>query len=206
MVQTRLLEVAIREFGSKGLDGASTRHIAGAANTAMSSITYHFGGKEGLYLAAADHIAERMGIVVEDLDLSGGDDPAGARELVKTMLSRMVDKVSRAENEALFIVREQMNPTEAFERIWGGPMGRMWQRMAQLVCVASGSSDERRCRIVALTLFGQAIALRASRASFERLSGASLDDAALLADVKSVILANADAILDRLAGNPEIHP
>ena len=206
MVQTRLLEVAIREFGSKGLDGASTRHIAGAANTAMSSITYHFGGKEGLYLAAADHIAERMGIVVEDLDLSGADDPAGARELVKTMLSRMVDKVSRAENEALFIVREQMNPTEAFERIWSGPMGRMWQRMAQLVCVASGSSDERRCRIVALTLFGQAIALRASRASFERLSGASLDDAALLADVKSVILANADAILDRLAGNPEIHP
>ena len=206
MVQTRLLEVAIREFGSKGLDGASTRHIAGAANTAMSSITYHFGGKEGLYLAAADHIAERMGIVVEDLDLTGADDPAGARELVKTMLSRMVDKVSRAENEALFIVREQMNPTEAFERIWGGPMGRMWQRMAQLVCVASGSSDERRCRIVALTLFGQAIALRASRASFERLSGASLDDAALLAEVKSVILANADAILDRLAGNPEKRP
>ena len=52
-----ILIFAVREFGSKGLDGASTRGIAEAAGTAMSSITYHFGGKEGLYLAAAEHIA-----------------------------------------------------------------------------------------------------------------------------------------------------
>jgi AcrR family transcriptional regulator len=205
MVQTRLLEIAIREFGSKGLDGASTRDIAAAANTAMSSITYHFGGKEGLYLAAADHIAERMGMVGEALDFASADNPEGARDLLKTMLSRMVDKVAGAENEALFIVREQMNPTEAFDRIWNGPMGTMWQRMTQLVCTATRSSDRRTCRIVTLTLFGQAIALRASRASFERLSEASLDDAALLADVKSIILANTDAILDRLAANPETY-
>ena len=29
----------------------------------MSSITYHFGGKQGLYLAAADHIAGQIGAV-----------------------------------------------------------------------------------------------------------------------------------------------
>ena len=60
MVQSRLLDIAISEFGAKGLEGASTRGIAAAAGTAMSSITYHYGGKEGLYLAAADRIAERM--------------------------------------------------------------------------------------------------------------------------------------------------
>ena len=27
----------------------------------MSAITYHYGGKQGLYLAAARHIADRMG-------------------------------------------------------------------------------------------------------------------------------------------------
>src|SRR3546814_10523816 len=47
-------------FGRKGLDGASTRGIAKAAGTAMSSITYHYGGKEGLYLAAADYIVSQM--------------------------------------------------------------------------------------------------------------------------------------------------
>ncbi|NWO96312.1 TetR family transcriptional regulator, partial [Escherichia coli] len=43
--------------GRHGFEGASTREIARASGTAMSSITYHFGGKQGLYLAAADHIA-----------------------------------------------------------------------------------------------------------------------------------------------------
>ena len=60
MAHDRLLEVAVREFGQKGLEGASTRGIAAAAGTAMSSITYHYGGKEGLYLAAADYIAQQM--------------------------------------------------------------------------------------------------------------------------------------------------
>ena len=55
MLQHRLLEIAIAEFAAQGLEGASTRGIATAAGTAMSSITYHYGGKEGLYLAAADY-------------------------------------------------------------------------------------------------------------------------------------------------------
>ena len=37
------------------------RAIATAAGTTMSSITYHYGGKQGLYLAAARHIADQMG-------------------------------------------------------------------------------------------------------------------------------------------------
>src|SRR3546814_4837955 len=56
MIQNRLLETAVREFGRKGLDGASTRGIAKAAGTAMSSITYHYGGKEALHLAAGHYI------------------------------------------------------------------------------------------------------------------------------------------------------
>ena len=52
-----LLDTAIEQFGRYGFEGASTRQIAKASGAAMSSITYHFGGKEGLYLAAADRIA-----------------------------------------------------------------------------------------------------------------------------------------------------
>ena len=88
MVQQRLLEIAVREFGLKGLEGASTRGIAAAAGTAMSSITYHYGGKEGLYLAAADHIAAQMGGrdgagAIPDRDV--GDDPDEARAAIQTI-------------------------------------------------------------------------------------------------------------------------
>jgi AcrR family transcriptional regulator len=59
-IDDRLLDTAIDQFGRKGLEGASTRAIATAADTAMSSITYHYGGKEGLYLAAARRIAGQI--------------------------------------------------------------------------------------------------------------------------------------------------
>src|ERR1700730_329373 len=60
VIDDRLLNTAIDQFGRKGLEGASTRVIAAAARTAMSSITYHYGGKEGLHIAAARHIAQQM--------------------------------------------------------------------------------------------------------------------------------------------------
>src|SRR3954451_19636570 len=60
-IDDRLLDTAIDHFGRMGIEGASTRAIAAAAGTTMSSITYHYGGKQGLYLAAARHIADQMG-------------------------------------------------------------------------------------------------------------------------------------------------
>ena len=206
MAKTKLLDISIREFGAKGLDGASTRKIASAAGTAMSSITYHFGGKEGLYLAAAEDIAERMGEVEDGIDFSCEDDPAVARQLIKTLLSRLIDKVTASKNEGLFIVREQMEPTAAFDRLWSGAMESMWGRASRLISIASGVSDMERCRIVAFTLFGQAIATRATRAGLERMMQGTLDDPALLDRVREVILANADAILDQLATHAERDP
>src|SRR3546814_4367559 len=57
----RLLDAAIDVFGRRGYEGASTRALAGAAGANLAAIPYHFGGKEGLYLAAATHIAEQIG-------------------------------------------------------------------------------------------------------------------------------------------------
>ena len=55
----RLLEVAIQVFAARGFDGARTRDITAAAKTNMVSIAYYFGGKQGLYDAAARHVADR---------------------------------------------------------------------------------------------------------------------------------------------------
>lgn len=203
VTSTRLLDIAIREFGAKGLEGASTRGIAAAAGTAMSAITYHYGGKEGLYLAAADRIAalmaERMG---DRLAMDAGianDDAEGARGGVVQLLSRMVDTLASADGEdwTLFIVREQMHPTAAFARIYDGAMGTMLATLARLVRIASGS-DVRAARIAAITLAGQPIALRSSRAMFLRLLGADTLTGGDLDAVKARIAANTHAILDRL--------
>jgi AcrR family transcriptional regulator len=206
MVQERLLDIAVREFGMHGLEGASTRGIAAAAGTAMSSITYHYGSKEGLYLAAADHVAIGMaGRMADLIDVDEGQagDPAGARAAIHrhlaTLLTAMAD--DGCADWALFIVREQMNPTEAFDRIYDGMMGRMLARLVELVCAATGSRNRQVARIVTVTLIGQVLTVRASRASYLRLLEQSTLTAAVLEDIGAQIAANTDAILDRLAAD-----
>lgn len=203
MVHERLLETAIREFGAKGLDGASTRGIAAAAGTAMSSITYHYGGKEGLYLATADYIASQMEDVPAGIRVGSEgfpETPEAARATLHAILGRMVDKLlsQRSESWSLFIVREQIRPTEAFDRIYAGPMGQMMEALVQLVCVATGMSDAPAARITVITLFGQVLAFRAARATCERLFERPTTDPALIAELRARVVANTDAILDRL--------
>lgn len=204
MSHGRLLDIAIGEFGAKGLDGASTRGIAAAAGTAMSAITYHFGGKEGLYLAAADHIAERMakdiGAAVEAEGAIGRSDPLAATAGIHRILARLADKMGGTEigDWSLFIQREQMNPGAAFDRIYDGAMGAVLETLVELVCVATGRPERRAARIVTITLTGQVMALRGSRATCLRLFGHDSIEPGDLAEIKARIAANTDAILAQM--------
>ncbi len=204
MLQQRLLEIAIAEFANKGLDGASTRGIAAKAGTAMSSITYHFGGKEGLYLAAADYIAEQMGSDVATAippdGIPDGTTPPQARAMLHAILVRFIEKMAGASSAAysLFIMREQMEPTEAFERIYGGMMGKMLDVLVELICITTGRRDATTAQLTAITLMGQIVVLRASRATVLKLLKRTDIDAAATRLLVSRIAANTDAILDQL--------
>jgi len=54
----RLIEVAIRLFGERGYDGASSREIARQAGVNAPALQYYFDGKEGLYRACSQHLAD----------------------------------------------------------------------------------------------------------------------------------------------------
>lgn len=45
----RLLEVATELFAVRGFAGVSVRDLAGGAGANVATVSYHFGGKEGLY-------------------------------------------------------------------------------------------------------------------------------------------------------------
>lgn len=205
MAHSKLLDIAVREFGRKGLEGASTRGIAAAAGTAMSSITYHYGGKEGLYAAAVDHIeahmADQMRSVLSDAPVPAS--PEAARAEVLQLLDRLAVKFIGNDDaeSSLFIMREQMRPTEAFDRFYRGAMGRLARRMVSLVGVVTGAPD-REARVAAMTLFGQVVVWRSSRALADRLLDAPLDTAHE-ALVRRQIARNTDAILDRLTADQQ---
>ncbi|ACM20945.1 helix-turn-helix transcriptional regulator, TetR family [Geotalea daltonii FRC-32] len=47
--RNNLIETATRLFAERGLKGVSIRELSKAAEVSISMISYHFGGKEGLY-------------------------------------------------------------------------------------------------------------------------------------------------------------
>jgi AcrR family transcriptional regulator len=203
----RLLDVAVEHFGRKGLEGASTRAIAADADTLMSSITYHFGGKKGLYLAAAEHIsenmAERLRPAIERVAeiCAGGIDVAAARASLHAVFARMVEIMVAEESAAFarFVVREQAEPTEAFDRIYAGTMGQMLARVAAMLQVIAGNTlDETEARVRAMTLVGQILVFRVARAAVLRGTGWSSVAASEAAIIKAAVADNLDAIFDRL--------
>lgn len=203
MVQQRLLDIAIAQFGQHGLEGVSTREIAKAADTAMSSITYHYGGKEGLYLAAADEVARHMGCgwqvdVFEGVVSSG--DPIAARAAIADIMRVFLKRLQQPQSNdwALFIMREQLNPTAAFERIYAGAMGQTGRVLVDLIRIATGEQDLQRTRLAAISLFGQVLVMKAARAMCRRMLERETLNEEIIDDYAARVAANIDAILDRM--------
>jgi len=179
MANEAILNVAIRQFGDRGYDGASTRAIAAAAGTVMSSITYHFGGKEGLYLACAGHIgsqiAARLAPVADAVGPIGEmsrDDAVKAIQAIILQVARLMMS-DESSDWAGFVIREQQNPGPAFDRLYQCFLGRIEQLLLALVLRARPELEDRDARMLGITLFGQALVLRAARATVTRILGVS---------------------------------
>lgn len=71
----RLLTATVESLRDKGIDGLTSREIAGAAGANLQAITYHFGSKDALVAAAlTELVQERLDPVREALEADG--DPA----------------------------------------------------------------------------------------------------------------------------------
>ena len=126
--------------------------------------------------------------------------PEQARDVIHAILGNFVDTMAAPKSAAwsLFIMREQLEPTEAFERIYNGVMGKMLATLVEMVRAATGRRDTQTAEVAVVTLIGQVIALRASRATVLRLLRTTDLGAPEIDAVKRRIAANTDAILDRL--------
>lgn len=78
-----LLAAGIAEFARDGYAGARTDRIARRAQCNERSLYYHFGSKEGLYVAALEHLYERQAQAEQALDLERLD----PRDALKALVS-----------------------------------------------------------------------------------------------------------------------
>ncbi len=147
ITREKLLAAALDVFGRHGFDGTSTRQLSEAAGVNLQAIPYYFGGKEGLYIATAEYLVSRierhigalrqqivahiMALDATGQTLTADDARHFLTQLTETMVGIFVSKES--EPWARFITREQMEPTEAFTRIYKGLMGPMIEMARRLI-------------------------------------------------------------------------
>lgn len=162
----KLILAGMDLFGQYGFKGTTTRMIAEAAGSNIGSIAYYFGNKTGLYLAIARHIASRMREVFGIGD--GRDDPSTERldrqqalAMLEAVVRRMVRQFAEqpeARRWLMLVMREQANPTEAFDVLYNEAFERVHLRLTRLIAVVMDRSPEEPGVIIEThTLVGQIV-------------------------------------------------
>jgi TetR/AcrR family transcriptional regulator, regulator of cefoperazone and chloramphenicol sensitivity len=154
-----LVEAGLRLFGLKGYEGASIRDIAGEAKTNIASIGYHFGGKDGLRRACAEHVAATIR-AISSTALAGPAIPAQlspqeARERMHLFIGRAVPFIladKRVRVMMHFMLREMAAPSIAFDIVYGGVMEPTHKRICTLWAAVTGEDAESES--VRLGVFG----------------------------------------------------
>jgi AcrR family transcriptional regulator len=166
IARARLLEAAVRVFGEKGLKGATVREIAREAGQNIGAITYYFGNKQGLYAAVVEGIVRELKFQMRDLlEEIGRERQAGtitaerAGALLQKFLSELYLRLlSRPEVMWMgrVIIREQTQPTPAFEILYEQAFRVVHETLSFLVGIATGRDPRERVTIIRThSLMGQ---------------------------------------------------
>ncbi len=169
-----IIEAAMRGFAEKGFEATGVREIAALAGTNIASISYHFGGKEGLRDACAAHIVKLMGNVLaaarsEDA-LPATPEAAGLilTGLVRSMVSFLLLE-PEARLVAGFVLREMAQPSSALDTIYEGLFEGVHARVCAIWGIATGQpGDSEAVRLAVFATIGQIVYFHIGRPVVQR--------------------------------------
>jgi AcrR family transcriptional regulator len=202
----KLIDAAIVVFSEKGVEGASTRDIAKVAGVNHAAISYYFSGKEALYAACLDAIIEIGRVEMGDMAIRlregvSGKTPDEAQCLqlldlfIETMTRFFLSCRERIVTSRI-VLRELVDPTPAFDRLYDGMMRDLHESLTRIVaCLAGLPADSRKAIICAHAVMGQMMGFQNGRAIIERrlgLTDFSDDD---IAEIVAVLKINTHGVI-----------
>ena len=175
----RLIEAGLDLFGKYSFDGASTRMLAERAQVNLAAITYYFGGKEGLYLAVADHMVEEInGLLgtrlakVQEAMKKETQSKEQSFHLLWELLDFLITCflcLPQTDKWLSIIVREQLCPTRAFDILFEGFMRPLDQALFGLVArIVGQGQDDLEVKLRVFAIMGQILAFHISPSAIKR--------------------------------------
>ncbi|HET9070028.1 MAG TPA: CerR family C-terminal domain-containing protein [Amaricoccus sp.] len=179
MATTReaILEAALRGFGEKGFAATGIREIAAAAGCNVAAISYHFGGKEGLRAACAEHVVARMGAVLAAARAGepAPADPAAAEATLSGLVRVFAYFLLLQPDGQLvagFVLREMAAPSSALDTIYAGIFEEVHARACDIWSVATGAApDSAAVRLAVFATIGQILYFHVARPVVARRMG-----------------------------------
>lgn len=178
--RSQLLDAAVELFGRYGFEGTSVRMLAAQANCNLAAIPYHFGSKDGLYLAVATHLAqsmrERLGGEIQKIsqhlqrtDATRESVFAGMIELLLKFGESILDK---SPSVARYVMREQLEPTQAFDELYNTLARELHETLSLCVSRLEGlAAESPACIIRTHMIMGSFIGFISGRSVFLRRMG-----------------------------------
>jgi AcrR family transcriptional regulator len=205
----RIVNAALELFAAQGYEQTSTRDIAARAGVNAPALQYYFDGKEGLYLACAEHMGQRghalMGPAMERVRAVLAGKP-GLDALIEcvwmivesaadaALLTREVDAWTR------FMSWEELRRDRSSE-LAQAVMDRCFRRELNTLLltligkITRRSPDAAETRIRAVTLMGQVTVFFLKRKkALQEIGWEDLDESRL-ATLKAIIRRQTVAIL-----------
>jgi AcrR family transcriptional regulator len=175
--RARIVAAALRMFGERGFEAASTRDIATSAGVNAPALQYYFDNKEGVYLACVEYIAASVWDFMSEVAADAAKALAGKAsdaELIEKFcavqgrLTEFMFTIKDSEDWRLFMSRLQSGegPPAGFQFIYQHVSGRMTNVLAGIVGRLIGRpADDEETLIRTMTVSGQLHVFQVARKS-----------------------------------------
>jgi AcrR family transcriptional regulator len=169
--ERRLLEAAGEIFAEFGYRAATVRQICDKAGANIAAVNYHFGDKEGLYIAVLRSVpiahAEKY---PSSLGLGSGATPEQKlRAFIQSLLGRVFDE-GRPGWHTKIMAREMIEPTPALDMLVEEVARPIHQELASIIreLLHLGATDET-VRLCTLSILSQCVYYHHARSVIRRL-------------------------------------
>jgi len=214
--RARIITAAMRLFGEKGYEGASTRDIAAAAGVNAPALQYYFDSKEGVLRACIEYIAERAWLSLSEAVIEAERliaEGAGDEMLIEaycdiqTRASEFKFKAADQDDWRLFMARLQagLDPDIGFEAVFKRISMRAFGVAASIVGrLLDRPADDEEVRIRTVALSGQFQVFHVCRRMTLRLLDWDEINAERQALVKTVVRDHTRELLLALAAKKRV--